>query len=426
MFFFGDYEGLRIIKGLTNAISIPTPCQLGRSNCNGVTQIGNFSDMLPSTLIYDSQGAKPTPFPNNVIPLSRINAVGQNFANLFPTAGSGSCSATTLVCSFVNNQPRTQSADQFDSRIDRYFGEKGMLFGRYSYNNTNTYTPSMLPPETVAGIQVSPGGGTVAYPGPAHQRYQQATVSHVHVFSPALLLELKFGYLRGTLVSLPLNYGVNIATAFGLSGLNLSPDTSGMPNITFANGGYSAMGNASYIPLRDSDNSFSYLGNLKWIKGSHAFSFGGSVVRRRYDNYQSQSPLGIFQFSSQQTNSTFGGSGGSGGNSLASLLLGTAASISRTLSLVALQYRMWEDAAYVQDDWRIRSWLTLNLGLRWDLFTPFVEKHDHLSNFDPTDPATLAGAKMLRIRKSISFTTEVSCGDGSCSSIRREICWASD
>ena len=62
----------------------------------------------------------------------------------------------------------------------------------------------------------------------------------------------------------------------------------------------------------------------------------------------------------------------------------------RNLSLVAPQYRDWEIGEFVQDDWRATRWLTLNLGLRYDIFTPFREKHNHLSNFDPTNPAMLA------------------------------------
>ena len=398
LFFFGDYEGLRIVQGVTGTATLPTPCELGKATCNGFTQIGNFSDMLGTRTIYDPSSAN-TPFSNNVIPLTRINTVGKNYASLFPT--SSTCSATTLLCTFVNNPVRRQTADTFDTRIDHHIGDMDTFFGRYSFNNTHTFTPGLLPTVSTNGVSVLPGGAPtgVSFQGPADQRYQNLALSYTHIFRSNLLMQLNGSYLRAKTISMPLNYGQDATSAFGQAGVNVSPQTSGLAPIAFNDGGYVGLGDAAWLPLVDWDNTFHYGGAINWTKGAHSLKFGGVVIRRRTDNYQSQYGKGLFSFSSQLTNSAAGGSGGSGGNSFASLLLGNPVQEQRVLALVTQQYRMWEDSAYVQDDWRIQRWLTLNLGLRWDLFTPYTEKHNNLSNFDPLNPSMLAGARVLQAGK---------------------------
>lgn len=396
MFFFGDYEGLRIVQGQTATATVPTPCELGRTSCNGVTQLGNFSDLLPSgTVIYDSTQAKPAPFPNNIIPLSRINSVAANYAALLPT--SNACPATSLACQFVNSPIKTQSADTLDARIDYHFGDKDFLYGRYSFNNTNTFVPGLLSPVAVAGMTVQPGGNqlNVVFPGSAPQRFQSVGVTYTHIFRPNLLFQLSAGFLGSESSLTPLNFGHNVSTAFGLAGANVSTNTAGLSLVQFSNGGYSTLGDAPYDPLYDWDDALQLTGAVTWTKGTHIIKFGANLLRRYASNYQSQYGMGTFAFSSQQTNSAEGGSGGTGGNSFASLVLGVPISVARNLSLVKQRYRMWEAGTYVQDDWRVTSRLTLNLGVRWDLYTPFTEANNHLSDFDPTNQTMLAGAQVL-------------------------------
>ena len=100
-----------------------------------------------------------------------------------------------------------------------------------------------------------------------------------------------------------------------------------------------------------------------------------------------------FNINSAQTSST-GAAGGTGGNAIASLLTGYDNQATRNMALATPQYRAWEIGDYIQDNWRVSRNLTLNLGLRWDIYTPFKEKNNALSNFDPTDPATLASGRI--------------------------------
>ena len=117
------------------------------------------------------------------------------------------------------------------------------------------------------------------------------------------------------------------------------------------------------------------------------------MLRRNWSTFQVLQK-GTFLVNSQQTNST-STSAGTGGSSFASLLTGYYNQFQRNFSLVFPTYRAWELGWYVHDNWRVNNWLTLNLGLRYDITTPTSAKRNNISNFDPTDPATLAGGKVL-------------------------------
>lgn len=398
-FYFADYQGLRIVQGVFGQQLVPTACELGRAACNGVQQLGNFSDL--STPIYDITQAKPTQFPNNIIPRSRIPTITQNYAALYPTMPASACQGTS--CMFSNNPIKTQAADVFDTRIDHTFNTNNTLFGRYSFNNTNTFLPGLLPKVDVAGVSVYPGGnsgssgqGLDGYPGTSHQRSQNGAVNYTRVLSPTLVLQLRAGVTRYVSDSEGLNFGINASDAFGgPANANLAGNraTSGLTQTSVT--GYAGVGDAAWMPTQYWDTTKQGNGDLNWSKGAHTLKFGGNLIRRLWNSYQSKYSRGYYAFGPQQTNSAAGGSGGTGGNGFASFLLGFQSQLQRNLNLVAPQYRAWEIGSYVMDDWRVTSRLTINVGLRYDIFTRFTEKNNHISTFDPTVPSVLAGGQML-------------------------------
>ena len=106
---------------------------------------------------------------------------------------------------------------------------------------------------------------------------------------------------------------------------------------------------------------------------------GAGYIARKFTVFQSASPVGNFTFNTQLTDN----SAGSGGNTIASFLLGYPSQVARSHSLIDPNYHTNEPHAFVQDDWRATSWLTLNLGVRYDVFTPLTEESSQLANFDP-------------------------------------------
>lgn len=385
-FFFADYEGFRRIQGQTQQAAVPTACELGRTACNGITQIGNFSDS--STPIYNAQ--THSPFSNNVIPLSAISGISQNYAALYPALPAAACQG--INCNFISSFSATQFAHVGDVRIDHHFSAKNSFYARYSLNNTDTVTPDALPVVNVASLTVHPNGlnFNAGFPSAAYQRQQSLSFSDVHILRPTLLLDLHAQLARYVTDSESPNASLNVNTAFGGPGnVNTGlPGTGGLAFLNF-NGAYAGIGDAFALPTAYWDTNYQYTGALTWTKGAHTIKFGANFLRRDWSTFQALFKA-EFIFSAAQTNSTAGAAGGTGGNAFASLLAGYPAQDVRNLSLVAPQYRDSEIGEFIQDDWRATRWLTLNLGLRYDIFTPFKEKHNHLSNFDPTNPAMLA------------------------------------
>jgi len=404
-FFFADYEGFRRIQGVTQQSAVPTACELGRATCNGINQLGNFSDS--TTPIYNplTHGQ----YPNNVIPFSSISTISQNYAALYPALPAAACQGIT--CNFISSFSATQFAHVADMRIDQRFSDKDSFYARYSINNTDTVTPDALPTVSVAGVSVHPNGTNfnVGFPSTAYQRQQSLSFSDIHIFSPTLLMDLHAQLARYVTDSESPNVATNVNTAFGGPGnVNTGlPGTSGLGFLNF-NGAYGAIGDAFALPTAYWDTNYQYSGGLTWTRGAHTIKFGVNLLRRDWSTFQALFKA-EFVFSAAQTNSAAGGAGGTGGNAFASVLAGYPAQDVRNLSLVAPQYRDWEVGEFIQDDWHISRRLTLNLGLRYDQFTPFKEKHNHLSNFDPTNAAMLSSG-MIQVAGANGYSDTLNIG----------------
>jgi hypothetical protein len=369
MFFFGDYEGFRMRQGQTFTSTVPT---LGARQ-------GNFSGL---NAVFDPFTTRPDPahpggylrdrFAGDQIPASRIDPVALRLVNLYPeplTSG--------LVNNFTLNPIKSQDNDTMDARLDNRFSDDDSFFARYSFNNTNTIIPGAFP---VAPSGINPVGDT-GRSGRADQRAQAAQLNYIHIFGPRVALELKAGFSRYNIASLPPNYGKNVDDQLGIPGANVDADSSGLSIVSIS--GLLALGDASYIPLITINNLFQEGGSLTYMRGSHSLKIGADLRRRQVTAFQSPTSKGQFSFDSNFTNDPSGSVAGSG-NAIASLLLGYPASTTRSKYLVYPGLRLWEADAYLQDDWRVTRWLTLNLGLRYDYYGPVTEVADRISNVDLT------------------------------------------
>jgi hypothetical protein len=402
-FFFADYEALRIVQSQTQTAFVPTPCELTGAGCPVPSTPGfpgNFSDLAPlGTLIYNpGTGA---PYPNNIIPQTALNPIAVNYSKLYPVIAG--CTSTNSIsapnCQFVNNPNKRQYFHTADARLDQHFSDKDTFFGRYTINNGDSSFPGAFPGVQVAGIKVYgnasvPIGGT--FPGTNYGRQQNLTMGWDHIFGPQLVLDLRASVSRYVSLSTANNRGHDVNTLFGgPANVNVPSikDTDGLALVSFQTDNYSSLGDQFALPTDYWDTNFQYAGAMTWTKGAHTVKFGGSIIRRDWTRYQ-QLFKGWFQFNSTQTGLATS-AGTTGGNSFASLLAGATAVTIQNMSLVAQENRGWEIGSYIQDHWRVNRWLTLSLGLRYDIFTPFTDKHNNLSNFDPTDPGVAAGGKIL-------------------------------
>jgi hypothetical protein len=368
-FFFFDYENFRKVNGVTATSTVPTLFEEQNP--------GNFSDLGANCVnLTTTPGWTPDP-------------VGLNYFKLYPAPNNavavpGNCAAP------ANNYTQTAGLTQFlttyDAKVDQRLSSKDSIYGRYTFNNANVYEPAPLPLANVAGVTVNPGAGPYGanFAGPATDQEQSAALGYTHLISADLILELKAQYMRLDNESNPVNVGKEVATAFGFpSGsspyaINLTGDqvSSGLPNISSSVQGYAALGDADYVPLHDQNNSFQYLGSISWLKGAHSFKMGAGVIRRQGTQAQSSHPRGNAYISS--TDPALPGAG----NDLAVLLSGLTTSVSRGYTIQTPTWRGWEPSAYVQDNWHAKPKLTLNLGVRYDIYTPFTAANNAFDNFN--------------------------------------------
>jgi hypothetical protein len=371
-FFFVDYEGLRSTQGVANLITVPTARMRG----------GDFSEL--SAGIFDPTALPRTPFAGNVIPANRLDSIALRLIQLYPLPnGPG------LANNYSSVTDRTQDLDTTDFRIDHRFNGNNTLFARYSYNRVSTFTPGACP--LVGGIDpncivggIAAGG---AFPGPNHTTAHNVVASYVRVFNPSLIGEFKGGFNHPKIASLPANYGKNLGTQFGIPNSNFDASTSGFPLMNTV--GYALLGDAQAVPLITQDSSYQFAGSVTKTTGAHNIKFGAGAVLREFSVNQSISPVGVYTFDTLATNN----GAGAGGNTIASFLLGYPSQVVRAHNPFDPKYHTNEPSLYAQDDWRATSQLTLNLGVRYDVFTPFTEEGNHLSNFDPaTRQMLVAGA----------------------------------
>ena len=353
-FFFAAHEGFDVRQGVAAVATVPT----------AKMRAGDFSE-LPS-LIYDPTHTPRTPFPGNIIPAGLLDPIALNYLSLYPLPNRPG-----LANNYTGVRDRTQHAKTTDVRIDQIIDQNDRLSLRYSHNRSSTFTPPVFP--AVDGIE--PGGGG-SFPGTNTTAVHNVGVHFSRVFTPSLIGEVRAGYLALNIASYGLNYGRNVSSAFGIPNVNIDARTSGLMPITLT--GYAGSGDALFLPLLLADDTSLVSGSLTHINGAHSVKAGGGLINRNFSMYQSNQLLGSMTFNAALTDNGTG----AGGHSIASFLLGYPQQVSRIVSLFDPHYNTKEPFVYVQDDWRVTSNITLNLGLRYDIFTPYTERNDHLVNVD--------------------------------------------
>ncbi len=362
-FIFGDYQGSRQSNGGSVRVRVPTaaeragdlsglgtaifdPCNVGLSNCN-----------LPP-----SQRAQ---FAGNQIPTSRLSPQAQNLLKFIPLPNllGGKPAEPNYVASGVG----VVNSDAFDVRVDHYQTEKLHMFGRYSLQQYSLGAPGAF--GLLAG---GPNLSGVAFAGTSDLRNQSLASGFDYTVRTNWLTDFRFGFFRYRVFVNPNGLGTTPATDAGIPGLNLDAVTSGMPAF-FINGvggftfGYALPINQCNCPLNEQENQFQWVNNWTILHGNHTTKLGADIryhqnLRVPSDSHRS----GQLNFESDRTLGPTGG-----GLGMASFLLGDVSSIARYVSSstdAAERQNRW--FYYGQDTWRITSKLTVNYGLRWEIYFP--------------------------------------------------------
>jgi outer membrane receptor protein involved in Fe transport len=368
-FFFFGYQGRYLRQSSTSINTAPLPQYLN-GDFSGVPGLALYD---PSTGNHDGTGRML--FPNNIIDQSKISPIAKQLNSYLPKPNLPGIQQT-----YVSNVPSPYDGNSYDARVDHNFSEQTKIFAKMA---TSHYSVSQ---GGVFGDTVSDAVGAKDYT-------VTAIVNLTHGFSPTLLTELRLGYNRyRTNVN-----GIDTTTITNqkLGIANPNPDT--ISSTGFANvdvNGMPELGNTQvYYPLVNTDNLFDVVDS--WSKSllKHTLKWGVEIHRNRMDRFQPQGlnlgPRGLFTFNPGTTELNGGTAGlglyGSYLNSLAAYLIGATDQTSRTYQTVTPTNRQTQVAGYLQDTYQVSRKLTLDLGLRYDFYSPITPRYKGgASNYDPT------------------------------------------
>ena len=348
-FFFFSYEGRTIRTPGSDAFAnVPT------SEAKG-------GDLAAYRRIFDP--ANGSPFPGNRIPASRIDPVSARLSEMWPAANASGV--------FRNYLYRTASKDnrgKYDGRVDHTFSAKDSLFVRLSVQQQEN--------DSDRGIALLVDGNNVNRNVQETNAWSVA-LGQTHVFGPSTVNDFRaaFHWTRSDV-----NWGTNdnIAAKFAIPGLPAALlATPGLP--AYAVSGLNAIGGATFRPNLMREQTLQFRDSLFLTRGSHTLKIGAEFKKQHIPFSVAQVAMGQFSFTG-----AFTASGAGTGEGLADFLLGLPVTFQGQSRTSAANMRRFITAGYFNDDWKITNRLTVNLGIRYEFFSPLVDTQNRFSSFDPS------------------------------------------
>ncbi|HLK32367.1 MAG TPA: carboxypeptidase regulatory-like domain-containing protein [Terriglobales bacterium] len=398
-FFFGSYEGRRVRQGIPSpVVTVPTAAERA-GDFSGDLSSGAFGGTLNDPFALTQRPgcaaaipggipSGPTPyatlFPNNIIPIPCMDPTARDLLAYVPLPNRGSNQFQSVPVSPTRG-------DQFTVRIDHRINDKQNFTGYYYFNDDRTLQP--FANFQLAGANV-PGFGSLV-----GERNQQWNLTHTWTLNNTSVNEFRFTYMRegqGTFqhpqrTSLVQNSCPTLPASQCFSDpasprLGITPglgaNREGLPFIQIA-GGFN-IGNNAEGELPQVGNTFQWSDSFTKVVGTHTFKFGADLRRDRFDQTLYFDVSGEYFYFGSSNNAV----GDPTGNLYPDYLLGFPDQYGQGSAQVE-NVRSTLFSTFAQDSWKIRSNLTLNYGLRWELDTPIADVSHHVQTFRPGEATSI-------------------------------------
>lgn len=404
-FFFVNYEGLRQRSANTRTTTLPTALErTGDFSKSSQTAAGACLPMQ----IFDPVTTRANPsgagfirdaFPGNVIPRSRMDAVGSRLAGYYPlpNAAGDPCSGAN---NFTASGADSYTTDQMDAKLDWVATPNNRFVAGLSWRG-----PYSLPPNFF-GNGADPNSTTGTSGAGLSGEYAPTRVvrfDYTRVQTPTLVLNIRAGVNRQEVSRSPYPANFNITDlGFSQSLQNQLTKPIAFPGVTAT--GFSPMGNGGEAIVSETANTYSLGQSATWVRGKHTVKFG-SEQRRLQHSANYNFGLGSFQFSQNFTQGPDPNAPRADrGSSVASMLLGTGAGSMKQGAALFITNHYY--GFFLQDDYKVAPKLTLNAGLRYDVETGRQDRNYQLSWFDFAARSPLAGrlSSLPNIRGGLRFS----------------------
>ena len=355
-FFFADYEGTRITRGVTRLTRVPTADD----------HAGVFASAVRDPLTG-------LPFANNTIPQSRIDPTAAAILALVPMPNQPGANNFFRTADLLDN------SDRVLSRLDWKPNASDSVFGRYIYSNRKRQIPGAF-----GGIL--DGTGTSAF-GNQTIKTNALVGGWTRILSSAMVNELRFSWSQATSDAVHQAFGLQPPAAATIPGSVTNPTVAGgLPGITidgfFGGSGLGRIGSPDFLPKFQHSNQFEFIDSVSWVTGTHAVKAGADLMMPMKNQFMDvPATRGSLRFRNAFT-----------GNSVADYLLGYVADLQLS-NVWVVEQRHQAQMFFVQDDWKVNSRLSLNIGMRYDFMTPALEASNAQTNFIPSGAGSLVFAK---------------------------------
>ncbi|MBX7183770.1 MAG: TonB-dependent receptor [Vicinamibacteria bacterium] len=335
VFAFGYYEGYRNTKGTTQNLLVPSEAQ----------RAGNLGGTVRDPLTGQ-------PFPGGVIPANRINPISAKLLTDFMPLPNSPGNRYIVSPEVVDNR------NQAGGRLDYKASEKHQMLGRFMWNHTRAATPRVQQPADALAIA----------------KILDIMVSDTYMFSSNAINQVRFSINK--IDAQPAVTSGLTNDKYGINVKNTNPLAVGLPSIAIS--GFPGLGDPQQPFVQRNNDVYQFTDDFSWLRGKHSLKFGLDVRQEHMFIAFINRPNGDYTFS-----------GAISGSALGDFLLGYPAQFRATTQQGVQDGKGWTYSGYVQDEFRYSSRLTLNVGLRYELAKPFVEKENRIVVINPDKQSTV-------------------------------------